>query len=61
MEGQPIDLGAYMIGDAEEADGGADGVVAVGSEIGGAWLIRQGVREKRGLAYIGAGVIAFGL
>ncbi|MGW5681569.1 YnfA family protein [Nonomuraea sp. NPDC003754] len=30
-------------------------------EIGGAWLIWQGVREQRGLIWIGAGVIALGL
>ncbi|MFI7150574.1 YnfA family protein [Nonomuraea sp. NPDC050022] len=31
------------------------------AEIGGAWLIWQGVREQRGLAWVGAGVIALGL
>ncbi|HEX4812861.1 MAG TPA: YnfA family protein [Nonomuraea sp.] len=31
------------------------------AEIGGAWLIWQGVREQRGLAWIGVGVIALGL
>lgn len=31
------------------------------AEIGGAWLVWQGVREHRGLAWIGAGVIALGL
>ncbi|MEU1879637.1 YnfA family protein [Streptosporangium sp. NPDC020072] len=35
--------------------------VAALAEIGGAWLIWQGVREQRGLAWIGAGVIALGL
>ena len=30
-------------------------------EIGGAWLVWQGVREHRGLAWIGAGVIALGI
>ncbi|QBI56256.1 YnfA family protein [Streptomonospora litoralis] len=30
-------------------------------EIGGAWLVWQGVREHRGLLWIGAGVIALGL
>ncbi|MGV9302050.1 YnfA family protein [Nonomuraea sp. NPDC003727] len=30
-------------------------------EIGGAWLIWQGLREQRGLIWIGAGVIALGL
>ncbi|MFC3999196.1 YnfA family protein [Nocardiopsis sediminis] len=36
-------------------------VVAAFLEIGGAWLIWQGVREHRGLLWIGAGVIALGL
>jgi small multidrug resistance family-3 protein len=36
-------------------------VVAALAEIGGAYLVWQGVREKRGLIYIGAGVIALGL
>ncbi|WP_039824806.1 YnfA family protein [Nocardia testacea] len=31
------------------------------AEIGGAWLVWQGVREHRGVAWIGAGVIALGL
>lgn len=30
-------------------------------EIGGAWLVWQSVREHRGWAWIGAGVIALGL
>lgn len=30
-------------------------------EIGGAWLVWQGVRENRGLAWIGGGVIALGI
>lgn len=30
-------------------------------EIGGAWLVWQGVREHRGWLWIGAGVIALGL
>src|SRR6476646_8334235 len=30
-------------------------------EIGGAWLVWQGVREHRGWLFIGAGVIALGL
>ncbi|MEV8093113.1 YnfA family protein [Kitasatospora sp. NPDC085879] len=29
-------------------------------EIGGAWLVWQGTREHRGLAWIGAGVLALG-
>jgi small multidrug resistance family-3 protein len=36
-------------------------VLAAIAEIGGAYLVWQGVREKRGLAYVGAGVIALGL
>ena len=36
-------------------------VLAAVAEIGGAWLVWQGVREQRGLAWIGAGVIALGL
>ena len=34
--------------------------VAALAEIGGAWLVWQGVRERRGLAWIGAGIIALG-
>ncbi|ALO06453.1 putative UPF0060 membrane protein [Streptomyces venezuelae] len=30
-------------------------------EIGGAWLVWQGIREHRGWIWIGAGVIALGL
>jgi small multidrug resistance family-3 protein len=33
-------------------------VVAAVAEIGGAWLIWQGVREHRGVAFIGAGIAA---
>jgi small multidrug resistance family-3 protein len=36
-------------------------VVAALAEIGGAWLIWQGVREQRGLLWVGAGVITLGL
>ncbi|CAN5331552.1 YnfA family protein [soil metagenome] len=36
-------------------------VVAAFAEIGGAWLVWQGVREDRGLLWIGGGVIALGL
>lgn len=36
-------------------------VLAAIAEIGGAWLVWQGVREQRGLAWMGAGVIALGL
>jgi small multidrug resistance family-3 protein len=31
------------------------------AEIGGAWLVWQGVREHRGLAFVGAGILALGL
>ncbi len=30
-------------------------------EIGGAWLVWQGVREHRGWLFVGAGVVALGL
>ena len=36
-------------------------VLAAIAEIGGAWLIWQGVREHRGWLWIGAGVVALGL
>lgn len=36
-------------------------VLAAIAEIGGAWLVWQGVREQRGLPWIGAGVLALGL
>lgn len=36
-------------------------IVAAIFEIGGAWLVWQGVRENRGLAWIGGGVIALGI
>jgi small multidrug resistance family-3 protein len=35
-------------------------VLAALAEIGGAWLVWQGVREQRGLVWIGAGVLALG-
>ncbi|WP_024443082.1 YnfA family protein [Mycobacterium sp. UM_WGJ] len=35
-------------------------VLAAVAEIGGAWLVWQGVREHRGLLWAGAGVIALG-
>jgi small multidrug resistance family-3 protein len=35
-------------------------VLAAVAEIGGAWLVWQGVREHRGGIWIGAGVIALG-
>ena len=36
-------------------------VAAAIAEIGGAWLVWQGVREHKGLIWIGAGVIALGI
>ena len=36
-------------------------VLAGIAEIGGAWLVWQGVREHKGLLWIGAGVVALGL
>ena len=36
-------------------------VVAAVAEIGGAWLVWQGVREHRGVAWIGAGLVALGI
>jgi small multidrug resistance family-3 protein len=35
-------------------------VLAAVAEIGGAWLIWQGVRENKGVAFMAAGVIALG-
>ena len=35
-------------------------VLAAVLEIGGAWLVWQGVREQRGLLWVGAGVLALG-
>lgn len=34
--------------------------VAAVAEIGGAWLVWQGVREHRGVAFVGAGILALG-
>ena len=36
-------------------------VAAAIAEIGGAWLVWQGVREHRGFLWVGAGVIALGI
>ncbi|WP_448070557.1 YnfA family protein [Georgenia yuyongxinii] len=35
-------------------------VLAALAEIGGAWLVWQGVREHRGLLWVGAGIVALG-
>ena len=36
-------------------------VVAALAEIGGAWLVWQGVREHRGVVWVGAGLVALGI
>ena len=36
-------------------------VVAAVAEIGGAWLVWQGIREHRGPAWVGAGLVALGI
>ena len=36
-------------------------VLAAVAEIGGAWLIWHGIREHRGLLWVGGGVVALGL
>jgi small multidrug resistance family-3 protein len=36
-------------------------VIAAFAEIGGAWLVWQGVREDRGVAFIGLGIMALAL
>ncbi|MDR7302070.1 YnfA family protein [Haloactinomyces albus] len=36
-------------------------LLAALAEIGGAWLVWQGVREHKGLLWMGAGVVALGL
>jgi small multidrug resistance family-3 protein len=36
-------------------------LLAALAEIGGAWLIWEGVRERRGVLWIGAGIVALGL
>jgi small multidrug resistance family-3 protein len=36
-------------------------VVAAVAEIGGAWLVWQGIRGHRGPAWVGAGLVALGL
>jgi small multidrug resistance family-3 protein len=35
-------------------------LLAALAEIGGAWLVWQGVRENRGAAFVGAGIVALG-
>src|SRR4051795_12667514 len=35
-------------------------LLAALAEIGGSWLIWQGIREHRGLLFVGAGVLALG-
>jgi small multidrug resistance family-3 protein len=36
-------------------------LLAAVAEIGGAWLVWQGVREHRGLIWVGGGILALGL
>ena len=36
-------------------------ILAAIAEIGGAWLVWQGIREQRGVLWIGAGLLALGL
>jgi small multidrug resistance family-3 protein len=36
-------------------------VVAALAEIGGAWLVWQGLREHRGITWVGAGVLTLGI
>jgi small multidrug resistance family-3 protein len=36
-------------------------LLAALSEIGGAWLVWQGVREHRGWVWVGGGIVALGL
>ncbi len=36
-------------------------LLAAVAEIGGAWLIWPGVRERRGVAFIGAGIVSLAL
>lgn len=36
-------------------------VLAALTEIGGAWLVWQGVREHRGWVFVGAGVVVLGV
>ena len=36
-------------------------VLAAVAEIGGAWMVWQGVRERRGWGFVGAGIVALGL
>ena len=36
-------------------------LLAALAEIGGAWLIWEGVRDRRGVLWIGAGILALGL
>jgi small multidrug resistance family-3 protein len=35
-------------------------IAAAVAEIGGAWLVWQGVREHRGLVWVGAGIVSLG-
>jgi small multidrug resistance family-3 protein len=50
--------GAYRVSMTDTARSIALFVVAALAEIGGAWLVWQGVREHRGVAFIGGGIVA---
>ncbi|MFZ1362793.1 MAG: YnfA family protein [Candidatus Nanopelagicales bacterium] len=36
-------------------------ILAAIAEIGGAWLVWQGLRENKGLVWVGAGVVSLGI
>jgi small multidrug resistance family-3 protein len=65
------DLGECRQCPRREAPGYRDGMTVLRSvvlfalaalaEIGGAWLVWQGIREHRGLVFVGAGILALGL
>ena len=59
----PTQLRSVTGGESETTVDGATTVgevLAAVAEIGGAWLVWQGVREHRGLAWVGAGTAALG-
>lgn len=59
--GCPLRRGGRLVGAYVDAMGVLRTVtlfaLAALAEIGGAWLIWQGVRERRGLVWIGAGIV----
>lgn len=36
-------------------------ILAASAEIGGAWLVWQGLRENKGMLWVGAGVVSLGI